>query len=83
MPVTQSVAISAFRVPFELELSMEGGRLSASGTTRAPYNADDYPPAVQDHLYLTTEIGVASRGGFGIEYIGGSNTMINRVELRY
>ncbi|MGB3798501.1 MAG: hypothetical protein WA952_01730 [Lewinella sp.] len=82
-PLTDPVIISAFRSPFHLDLEVRGSELSVSGHTSADYDADDYPPEVEQALELRAHIKPTIAGGFGVEYNGGSTTMINRVQLQY
>ena len=81
--LTDTVAISSFRSPFSLEVAIRGSELTARGGTTADYPREEYPDTVGDTLELSATVMPGRRGGFGVEYNGGSSTMIDWVELRY
>ena len=81
--LTEAVAISSFRSPFSLEVAVRGAELTARGGTTADYPREAYPDSVGDTLELSATVAPGRRGGFGVEYNGGSSTMIDWVELRY
>ncbi|WP_116126480.1 hypothetical protein [Lewinella sp. IMCC34183] len=81
--LTERVFISGFRPTTTLELSVRDGVLQARSGTTAEYDARAYPAEVVPDLDLSVPIHAGPAGGFGIEYNGGSTTLINRVRLEW
>ncbi|MDO3695205.1 hypothetical protein QVZ41_10145 [Wenyingzhuangia sp. chi5] len=75
--ISEPVSTSCFRSPCEITLSLKGYTLSASATTKASYNEDNYPNEVIPKAAIQTTIEPFHFTSFGIEYHGGSTTMID------
>lgn len=75
--ISDPVTTSAFRTPCTIRLQLEGKTLSASLKTTANYHSHDYPKEVKPFVDIQTTIAPLPFNSFGIEYNGGSSTMIN------
>jgi hypothetical protein len=77
LAVTSPITTNAYRTPCFIKLSTVGSMLRATVHTNSPEAATN--GAVQKEVLLETSIIPGNYGGFGIEYHGGSPTMINKM----
>ncbi|QDH78640.1 hypothetical protein FKX85_06165 [Echinicola soli] len=82
-PLTEPVSTSCFRAPVYISLSVKENCLCATLSSGADYDPADYPVEVKDRVELSSNISPDPYGGFGLEYNGGSPTMINEVKLEW
>lgn len=80
--ISEPISTSCFRPPFKLDLSMEGGKIRAIGSTLKPYARDKYGPEVVDDFDISTDIIPFEHGGFGIEFNGGAKTLIKELTVK-
>ncbi len=81
--ISENVTTSCFRSPCTIELKTEGNRLSAHVSTTREYPAYTKNPEILPEVIISTEIDENTFGGFGIQYNGGSTTMINKVKAEW
>ncbi|MDN3670137.1 hypothetical protein QWY93_12455 [Echinicola jeungdonensis] len=83
IPISEPVSTSCFRAPCQINLEVSGNKIKAHMECLEEYDKSKYPDQVLDEVQISAPIEPDSKGGFGIEYQGGSTTMINKVELNW
>ncbi len=81
--ISKEVTTSCFRSPCSIEIKAEGDKISAHVSTTKEYPAYTKYPEVLPEVFISTEINPNTFGGFGIQYNGGSTTMINKVKAEW
>ncbi len=83
IPISEPVSTSCFRAPCQINLEVKGNQIKAQVQCLADYDHSKYPEQVVDEVHISSPIEPNKNGGFGIEYHGGSTTLINKVELNW
>jgi hypothetical protein len=81
VPISDPVTTSAYRTPCTITISVTGTTLHASVQSASPGAVAQ--PGVQPAVSLKANITPNNFGGFGIEYHGGSPTMINNIVVEW
>jgi hypothetical protein len=81
VPISDPVTTSAYRTPCTITISVTGTTLHASVQSASPGAVAQ--PGVQPAVSLKASITPNNFGGFGIEYHGGSPTMINNIVVKW
>jgi len=74
--ITQAITTSCFRSPCQIILEVEGNQLNAQVKSLSDYPKTEYPTEVVAEVAFHTTIVPLPYPSFGIEYNGGSPTMI-------
>ncbi|MEI6946448.1 hypothetical protein V9K67_04540 [Paraflavisolibacter sp. H34] len=80
MAIGEPVTTTAFRTPCTIKVSMKGDKLSAHVSTGAPASER---PGVAATVALEQTVEPTAFGGFGIEYNGGSPTLIKDLKVEW
>ncbi len=81
--VSPKITTSCFRSPCHISLSYENGRLKTYVSTTAKYKHDSKHLEISPFVDLETDVTPNNYGGFGIQYNGGSTTMINDLKVEW
>ena len=81
-PLTEPVSTSAYRTPCTISVALKGNQLIAELTTSSNNIGRDRPGIVKA-VKLETWVTSNQWGAFGIEYNGGSPTMINQLKAEW
>lgn len=82
LPISNSFSTSCYRTPCTIEITVKGKKINAKASTKGDYFNPKFPeilPAID----ISTDIITNNFGGFGIQYNGGANTMINEVDINW
>ncbi len=81
--ISPEITTSCFRSPCHISLSYENSRLKAYVSTTKKYKQDLKHMEISPYVDLQTDVTPNNYGGFGIQYNGGSTTMINDVKVEW
>jgi hypothetical protein len=81
--ISRPVTTSCFRTPCRISLEVTGNRLKVQASTSAVFMQDPAQSEVLPEVNLETEIEPNTFGGFGIQYTGGSSTMICEMNVNW
>jgi len=81
--ISEEVSTTAFKTPCSITIEAKGNKLIAHVSTSAQNNTGPARPGVVKAVHLETTITPNEYGGFGIEYNGGSPTMINKMSVEW
>ncbi len=81
--ISENVTTSCFRSPCTIDLKAEDNKLSAHVSTTREYPAYTKNPEILPEVFISTELEKNTFGGFGIQYNGGSTTMINKIDVKW
>lgn len=82
-PITEAKTYGGFRSPCRIRLSVIGNQLAAHVSTNASYSPDPNFPEILSEVTIQTLVEPNSFGGLGIQYNGGSTTMINSMKIMW
>ena len=80
-PISKSVTFGGYRSVCKIEISSKGDKLAAHVSTTSNYSADPRFPEIRPELEIQTSVEPNTYGGLGIQYNGGSTTMINTLHV--
>ncbi|MGJ5642170.1 hypothetical protein [Formosa sp. S-31] len=78
--ISEPVTTSCFRTPCQIVLEQNGNTLKAQAECLEDYPKNGYPDYILPKIDIETEIPPLPFNSFGIEYNGGSSTMINYIK---
>ncbi|MCW3785582.1 hypothetical protein [Plebeiibacterium sediminum] len=81
--ISEAVTTSCFRSPCLIDLKVDGNQLTAHVSTTKKYPAYTKHPEIVPEVNIKTAIDNTPFSGFGIQYNGGSTTMINKVDAQW
>tara|TARA_R110000868_G_scaffold43439_6_gene146085 strand:+ start:3170 stop:5710 length:2541 start_codon:yes stop_codon:yes gene_type:complete len=79
--ITKPVTTSSFRSPCQIILEMVGTKLHAQVKSLSDYNKEQYPEEVVNEINIGTTVNPLLYSSVGIEYNGGSTTMIKKFTI--
>ena len=81
--ISEEVTTSCFRSPCTIDLKVDENKISAHVSTPREYPEYTKYPEVLREVSISTKIKTNTSVGFGIQYNGGSTTMINKVKAEW
>src|SRR5690606_9636386 len=81
--IREPVSTTAYKTPCKIILEVKGNKIIASANTSAENNVEPAKPNVFPSVQMETEINPNSFGGFGIQYNGGSPTLIKDLKAEW
>jgi hypothetical protein len=81
--INEPVTTSSFRTSCKITIEVNNNKISASSTTSAQYNLQPQKPDVYKGVNMEASITSNEFGGFGIQYNGGSPTLIKDLKVEW
>jgi hypothetical protein len=81
--ISEPVSTTTFRTTCKIFIEIKGNKIQANVTTSAPNNTEAIRPNVFPAIQMETTITPNTFGGFGIQYNGGSPTLIKELKVEW
>jgi hypothetical protein len=81
--ISKPVSTTCYRPTCNITLEVKGNKIIAHAESPAEYYIVPDRPEVVTEVNMETEIITNKSGGFGIQYAGGSTTMINELKVEW
>jgi hypothetical protein len=81
--ISEPVSTTSFKTSCKITVAIKGNKILASATTSAQNNIEPARRNVYAAVNMETEIVPNAFGGFGIQYNGGSPTLIKDLKVEW